>query len=643
MAWTPSADRFAVGPYMIHELNNSDLELFPTDDDFFRWVLAKPIFRSRDPRGQMYQNDQHARQHKVELSNYEFNYHTDKGDAPLEPRKQIFTSLGGGIGLTNTMLLMLKDHGIRTHNMLALRNEYFHGLFETVLTTRPDRVRYRPSFLAAALANKAIRGDLVETRHSGTDPRWSATGILHREWKKTPKPMTYGDIPCLMSYAFWKGNERSLILMNLDVKRTLPVKIKFDGNVVKETATTYLLTADKFTANNEWEVGEPQVSVQEEPLAPFRSGSRLTVPPFSMRMLTWQVTGATVTPRPPMPRVASEKPKPQQPEAPPVVLKARPADVAAAEGKSVTTSARGDKIPHPLSRKTSVRRYKGRPIRIPASMILVTEGSFLMGRAGVSPHGPQHEVHVDAYLIDQYEVTNAQYMEFVQATGRRMPEHWQRYGDAIPEGRENHPVVNVNWSDAKSYADWCGKRLPTEAEWEKAAAWNPRTRNPRTGKPRDFPWGPAHRDGYANHCAELGCACEGDRKAHETWQKSWEEKDGKQIRQLGGNTAPVGKFGRDRSILRCFDMAGNVTEWTCDGYGENYYSQSPPKNPRGATEEQAQGQRVRRGGNWSDMPQRMRTFERKPSGYRRSYDTLGFRCALSVSDLEQWLKDGGKK
>ncbi len=162
---------------------------------------------------------------------------------------------------------------------------------------------------------------------------------------------------------------------------------------------------------------------------------------------------------------------------------------------------------------------------------------------------PRQHIYVDAYYIDKYEVTNGQYKEFVEATGHKAPEHWVK--GSYPEGKENHPVVNVSWYDATAYAEWAGKRLPSETEWEKAARWGAqrakqyekweKTGGKAAGKrpppPYLYPWGDSFRKGKAN-TAEKG----------------------------PGDTTPTGKYEDGKSHYGCYDMAGNVKEWTADSY-----------------------------------------------------------------------------
>jgi serine/threonine-protein kinase len=136
----------------------------------------------------------------------------------------------------------------------------------------------------------------------------------------------------------------------------------------------------------------------------------------------------------------------------------------------ITQAATGDKIPHPLSRKTNPITIDGQTIAVPEGMVFIPRGPFTMGHDGSSTASPAHEVDVKPFFIDKYEVTNAQYLVFLTMTGRKGPYYIEHNGGNIPEKRENYPATCVSWEDAKAYCDWCGKRLPTEAEWEKAAS-----------------------------------------------------------------------------------------------------------------------------------------------------------------------------
>lgn len=286
---TRNGDRFGVAPYMLTRVYRKDLDFQGTDERLFRWLLAWPIFRSRDPRGAMFQNHEFAKEAGYEMSIYEFNHHTlEQEGVTLEERKKIFTTLGGALNVVDTMLLMLKEHGIRIQNAFPLASGADHGMWDFVMTMSKGHERYRPTFLAMETVNKVIGGDLVETVHSGADPTWSAEGVFFTEWKKEPENMTYENIPCIMSYAFKDGEERGLILVNLDVTRALPVSVKLPDKVAGDKASSYLLTADSITANNEWDVGEPQVSIRQEELPDFASGTTVTLPAHSLMALKWK-------------------------------------------------------------------------------------------------------------------------------------------------------------------------------------------------------------------------------------------------------------------------------------------------------------------------------------------------------------------
>ena len=184
---------------------------------------------------------------------------------------------------------------------------------------------------------------------------------------------------------------------------------------------------------------------------------------------------------------------------------------------------------------------------------------------------PVHPVYVDGFYLDRYPVTNAQYGEFVAATGHRAPEcgdwggaRWNMWEDGRPPwGYGRHPVVGVSWDDAVAYCAWAGRRLPTEAEWEKAA---------RGGlEGRQYPWGDEIDPARASYARNVGV------------------------------TSPVGVYAPNGYGL--YDMAGNVWEWCSDWYAEDYYAHSPPGNPTGP----ASGEfRLLRGGSWIHTPGQMR-------------------------------------
>jgi formylglycine-generating enzyme required for sulfatase activity len=302
----------------------------------------------------------------------------------------------------------------------------------------------------------------------------------------------------------------------------------------------------------------------------------------------------------------------------------------------VTKAATGEAIPHPLSRKTARQPLAdGTTVDVPEGMVYVPAGPFMMGTDSGHPSAsPAHEVDVKAFLMDKYEVTNAQYMEFIKATWRVPPKHIADNGGKIPPGRENHPVTYVNWEDAKAYCDWCGKRLPTEAEWEKAASWDAlkKHRNP-------YPWGdnsdddPRHPLG--NWAARWGYHEQDD---HGKWQIWWRQFQdglaGKEQIKLGGATMAVGNFPGGVSPHKCYDMAGNVREWV-----EDWFEKYPGNTTMAAEDAKACGkkERVHRGGSWIDWHRWLTTYNRDHRFPLGSSLEAGFRCAADYP----WVRPEG--
>jgi len=192
-----------------------------------------------------------------------------------------------------------------------------------------------------------------------------------------------------------------------------------------------------------------------------------------------------------------------------------------------------------------------------APMVQIPAGEFQMGSNGYDEEKPIHTVYLDAFYIDIYEVTNAQYKKFMKATKHGKPEYWKDRKFNKPD----YPVVGVSWEDAKAYAEWAGERLPTEAEWEKAG------RGGLVGK--YYPWGDNQTHDDANYSGTDG-------------KDKWE------------NTSPVGSFAPNGYGL--YDMAGNVWEWCADWFSSNYYANSPKSNPKGPN---SGSERVCRGGSWN--------------------------------------------
>ncbi len=255
------------------------------------------------------------------------------------------------------------------------------------------------------------------------------------------------------------------------------------------------------------------------------------------------------------------------------------------------------------------------PVHTLGDVILIPAGEFQMGgsdsSAEIDEH-PVHTVHVDAFYIDKYEVTNAQYKKFIDANPQ-----WQKgsilrkyHNDKYlkfwrennyPPGRENHPVVYVSWYAAMAYAKWTGKRLPTEAEWEKAA---------RGGLvSAKYSWGDDIDPTMANYGGEFGDA------------------------------KPVGSYPPNNYGL--YDMTGNVMEWCLDAYDEGFYNHSPPRNPIAGRKLSdtvnnfltVSNPRVVRSGCWYNVPMHVRVADRYATSPDDASKGRGFRCAGSATGL----------
>ena len=261
-------------------------------------------------------------------------------------------------------------------------------------------------------------------------------------------------------------------------------------------------------------------------------------------------------------------------------------------------------------------------------MALIPSGEFTMGSPdgsdGFPDERPERRVHLSEFFVDRFEVTNQAYAAFVLATGHRSPANANQAAtlwtnDRPVPGIEHHPVVNVSWEDAETYCRWAGKRLPTEAEWEKAA---------RGTDGRPYPWGNTWDFTMANS-ASYWAQRTIEFNSGADWDAFWVKGEGARLAKENGIqgevlTMPVDSFPQARSPYGLFGMAGNAAEWVQDWYDPNYYKHAPLTDPPGPTRGAI---KAMRGGSWLKPAASLRTTDRdwgtmdsRPSG-------AGFRCA----------------
>ena len=258
-------------------------------------------------------------------------------------------------------------------------------------------------------------------------------------------------------------------------------------------------------------------------------------------------------------------------------------------------------IPTPIETKTSTKDN--------SVFVLVPEGEFIMGSDPGDPYFwgaemPKHAVHLDSFWIHLTEVTNSMYRACVDegACSPPLVDSSRTHKDYFTnENYNDHPVINVTYSDASTYCSWIGGRLPTEAEWEKAA---------RGTDGRLFPWGnDGIQDNHANLC---DANCTNLNTPEYGLNDGYEE------------VAPVGSFPAGTSPYGALDMAGNVLEWTSDWYEVGYYKNSPYENPTGP---ESGSKHPVRGGSWSSLTDGMRPSARTSKSPNDSSDLIGFRCS----------------
>lgn len=242
-------------------------------------------------------------------------------------------------------------------------------------------------------------------------------------------------------------------------------------------------------------------------------------------------------------------------------------------------------------------------------MVMIPAGEFIMGTNRTDPENthlkigtvkplykdqqPEHKVRLDAFYIDQYEVTNREYKKFIDSVQfSELPGHWEE--GTFPEGKGDLPVTNVTWREALTYALWAGKRLPTEAQWEKAA---------RGTEGRLFPWGEEYKKGWAN----VGV-------------------DGAKALASGGS------YPKDVSPYNVYDMAGNVMEWTSSWY-QPYPGNTYQFKKFGKEFKVLRGNGFQKGGHYFLEAYRYTFYrtEAKPDEY---FENVGFRCVSPVISSE---------
>ena len=238
-------------------------------------------------------------------------------------------------------------------------------------------------------------------------------------------------------------------------------------------------------------------------------------------------------------------------------------------------------------------------------MIFIPAGEALMGQKDEKEY-PEHRVYLDSYYIDRYPVTNRDFDEFVRSTGYRAKGIWRNH---FSEHSLDHPVIDVTWFDAKNFAEWKGKMLPTEAEWEKAA------RGPE-GIP--YPWG---------HKADKNKCNNRQMDRTEGIKKMINISDGR-------GTTPVDTFLESSTVYGVMDMAGNVKEWCSDWYSAYYYRNSAStvlKNPGGP---EKGDYKVIKGGSWKNDITLCTTDKRNKLHPNSHEADTGFRCVKYIKKKE---------
>jgi formylglycine-generating enzyme required for sulfatase activity len=269
-----------------------------------------------------------------------------------------------------------------------------------------------------------------------------------------------------------------------------------------------------------------------------------------------------------------------------ITAQERTSSASAAAEPSPPPAATAKPEPQPMTQAREITGKDGAP------MVLILAGEFWMGSPdgkGNNDEHPQHRVYLDTYYMDKFEVSVSRYTEFMQSTGRGAPDFWDQVNTVR---HSNLPVVGVDWHDAEAYCRWAGKRLPTEAEWEKAA---------RSTDGRTYPWG---NEPPTSRLANFGKGAA---------KNGYDER-----------LAPVDSYEAGNSPYGIHHMAGNVWEWTADWYDEHLYAKSPRRDPKGPSNG---ADKVLRGGGWgNDLASVRSAYRVRLTPTTRGVEH-GFRCA----------------
>jgi hypothetical protein len=305
-------DGFSIASYVAWGFSKEmHRKYLSTEEDLFKWAYTCAIgelLRDKDDLGKI---KKQLDEIGAEMCMYEGNYHINFGDGPGEPRNKVANSIAGAVNYVNRMLMQIKLLQMRKQcyfrligrgvqfkpgSVFGSHEAGYVRIFGSILRLDKGEERYRPSFHALCIANEAIGGNLVETEFSGKMPSFDCTGLFPWKWGslrklENAKPETFEDIPLLWFYAFENGEQRSIILVNLDMERSRDITVTFNGQVKGDCAKRLSLKGDKMTSNNEldWSPDGPQVTVDETQIIDFQSGCSITIAPHSITTLKWEI------------------------------------------------------------------------------------------------------------------------------------------------------------------------------------------------------------------------------------------------------------------------------------------------------------------------------------------------------------------